>query len=455
MKKIDQVVLTNFKQHEKYIGKFEGKHFILFGLNDIGKSSILDAIKRTIGQKAKLIEPVRTGADGATISTYIFKNKEQFCLEEKFSKTSAKSRLRFYRVNGSHRDELNPPLERFYEIFGKPIDFTPLLDMDGKDQFDFFKDNIGLDLSMYDHNYDAIYDDRTMVGRQIEMLSAKLNAPELRVFDADKKQYTEEKKTEEILKNKIDLFPLMEKLSAADARDSNIKMVLQKEEQLAIRIAELEKEILLLKDSKKDCEEWHTTHPPIDRTDINAAIEEAKKTNNEVDAELRLIDQHNQMCRHVKNYINTESELLSYREKYKEKTKALSDIETEMKIRLTELPLSTLVPGLELIYKNDIEIDEKTKREKKIKKVGLMLGGLPFNRNQLSYGKLIKAIIKLAAHFNADKLNFISIGEWNLLDPNSQQEVLDFAKENPDLNVQFGIEKVDSNKEIITQLIEL
>jgi hypothetical protein len=61
----------------------------------------------------------------------------------------------------------------------------------------------------------------------------------------------------------------------------------------------------------------------------------------------------------------------------------------------------------------------------------------------------------MAAHFNADKLNFIPIRDWNLLDPVSQQELLDFATENPDLNIQFGIERVDSNTEIQTEIIEI
>lgn len=454
MKKIDKVVLTNFKKHEKYIGEFKGNHFIVFGLNGVGKTSVIDAIKRTLGQKAKVLEPITTGKDGATIQTYVINDKETYCLEERFSKGTGKSRMKFYRVKGNLKDELKPPLDRFYDIFGNPVDFTVLIDMDGDKQFDFLKDNLGFDLSVYEHNYSAVYDDRTLLGRDIDMLKAKVNDPGNTVVADDINTYTEEKKIDGLLARKVDLEPLMKEKQRAENRADSIRQVQEKDSATDRRIKELEAELTNLRATKETFAKWFEDHPPIDMKPIEDGIAGAKMINDKVDEELLTVSQHNEMYRKVQNFVSAKKQLEEKQAEYKSKTQKLSDIEVEMRRTLTQLPLSSLVPGLEIVYVNETETDERGK-EKKIVKKGLMLEGLPFNRTQHSYGKLLKSVIKMAAHFNADKLNFIPIRDWNLLDPVSQQELLDFARENPDLNIQFGIERVDSNTEIQTEIIEI
>lgn len=451
MKKIDKVVLTNFKKHEHYIGQFNGKHFIVFGLNGAGKSSVIDAIKRTFGQKAKIGEPIRTGANGATITTYVTNDDETYILEEKFVKSSGKSRLRFYQVNGESKDELTPATERFYQIFGNPVDFTPLIDMDGDKQFAFLKENLGFDLSEYESKYDAIYDDRLVLGREISNLKGKIDAPG--ITEEDLKTYTEEKTPDELLANKSDIEPLLKERQGAEQRAANIKIVNEREAANEAKIEQLEAELKALKDKKKEFAKWYKENPAIDFEPIDQLIEEAKQKNEVIDQEILSIGRHNEMYRKVQSYQCSKKELEVSEADYKTKSEQLADLETQMRNVLLELPLSTLVPGMELVNTTTIEKNDRG-RDVKVSKKGLLLEGLPFNRSQHSYGKLLKSIIKMAAHFNADKLNFIPIGDWSLLDEVSQQEVLDFANEHPELNIQFGIEKVDNNKEIQTEVIE-
>jgi DNA repair exonuclease SbcCD ATPase subunit len=453
MKKIDKLVLTNFKKHENYIGKFHGNHFVVFGLNGAGKTTVIDAIKRTFGQKAKVLEPIKQGADGATIQNYVMKDNEVYCLEEKISKTTGKGRLKFYRVNGNLKDELKPTLERFYDIFGNPIDFTELIDMNGDEQFDFLKDNLGFDLSVYEHNYRAVYEDRTLIGREVETLKGVINDPSASITDSDIETYKEPKDAAIILQGKVDLEPLLNERGAAEMRAQAIRQIQLKEEAVERRIKELQAELVNLIETKESFKGWYEANPPIDTSDIDKKIEEAKLVNIEVDQQLGAVSQHNEMYYRVRKHLSSKEDLLKKQALYNEKTKTLEDIEEDMKKTLTQLPIGSLVPGLEIVYINTTETDDKGKERKVVKK-GLMLEGLPFNRNQHSYGKLLKAVIKMAAHFNADKLNFIPIRDWNLLDPLSQQELLDFAKDNPDLNIQFGIERVDSNTELQTEIIE-
>ncbi|HET8686306.1 MAG TPA: hypothetical protein VFM18_06540, partial [Methanosarcina sp.] len=82
---------------------------------------------------------------------------------------------------------------------------------------------------------------------------------------------------------------------------------------------------------------------------------------------------------------------------------------------------------------------------------GLFLRGLPFNRMQQSYGEMLKVIVMLSKALNPDGFNYVSLGDWNLLDESNQAAVLDIAAQ---YDIQLGIEKVDNNKIVELQLIE-
>jgi hypothetical protein len=157
------------------------------------------------------------------------------------------------------------------------------------------------------------------------------------------------------------------------------------------------------------------------------------------------------MYEKVQNYKVAEIEMKRKQAEAQKLTDQLKSMQAELFERLAELPLRDVVPGMELIY----EIGEDEKGRSAVKRAGLFLEELPFHRNQHSYGKLIKCIIKLSAHYNADRLNFIPIGDWNLLDPDAQAEILALPQEHPELNIQLGIEKVDGNREIQTEIVQL
>ena len=218
-------------------------------------------------------------------------------------------------------------------------------------------------------------------------------------------------------------------------------------------ILELERQILVHKDALAECDKWMEEHPVIDKAPIEERIAKAEEHNVAIDEELKGITEWNKMFEKVQNFQLHSADLAQKQKKYAELTDRLREIDSELKNRIKEINLSEIVPGLQLVY--EVGEDPKKPGKTKVLKSGLEYEGLAFNRSQHSYGRLLKAIIKLAAHFNADKLNFIPIGDWNLLDEESQKEILDFAKENPDLNIQFAIEKVDSNREVRTQIIEI
>ena len=64
---------------------------------------------------------------------------------------------------------------------------------------------------------------------------------------------------------------------------------------------------------------------------------------------------------------------------------------------------------------------------------------------------MIKVIVLLSKALNPDGFNYVSIGDWNLLDEDNQSEVL---KLSDTLGLQLGIEKVDNSKSVEIQIIE-
>lgn len=448
-KQIDRFVLVNIMGHKRYEGNIEGKHFFLIGKNGAGKSTILQRIKRLLGIEVPNPEKIiTTGEEDGKAGLYTSViNGEKYYAEEKIGR-GGKGRIYFYKENGARKDELKPAIQRISEVVGTPTDFSSLMDLSGFNQVQFFKQNLGLNLTAYELERENAYDDRTLVGREVVKAKAKLESPELRIYQADKDTYKEKKDTAEIIarklrpdellkeKQNIETFNTSRK-NAADRHQKNLDDL----EAMIKAMAELEEKISVGK-------AWLENNPEKIVSEIDAQILAIKTHNENIDKELIGVSEWNENVEKVNNYLATEKQYENEVRKQRELTKKINDLDNELFKTLSEFKLGDIVPGLELRYKRDEETG-------KVKESGLFLEGLPFHKSQHSLGKLLISIIKLSSYFNADKLNFVTIGEWNLLDGDNQKEVFDFVRANPDLNIQLGIEKVDNNADVITEVFEL
>ncbi len=454
---IDQIVLINFKKHKDYKGEINGNHFIISGANGEGKTTVFDAIKRLIGVRDKDAnpgEPITKGAENSTIGLYLSNNGDKYYVEEKFTK--GKNALKFYKVNGGFKDELRPALERLQAVIGNPIDFSGLIDMSGLEQMEFFKTRLGLDLSIFEHKYENLYDDRTLVNREVSTMRSKLDAPELRVFEADKEEYKEYKDAADLMKQRIDLTPIQNKRSVIVAENNKIDAakdrVVNREQQIMLlndQVDELQKKIAELRNTNVEANTWLKENPPKTFTEVELETEEAHQKNENIDEEVRGVSEWNKNVDKVKNYLLTEIEYDSKKAKSDQMTRELKMLEGELLNEIKKIPVGEVVEGLELVYETE-EVNNKIK----VKRAGLLLEGLPFNRNQHSYGKMLKSLVLLSAHFNEGKLNFIPIGEWNLLDEKNQKEIIELAKQHPELGIQLGIELVNNVEKLVTEIIE-
>jgi hypothetical protein len=181
----------------------------------------------------------------------------------------------------------------------------------------------------------------------------------------------------------------------------------------------------------------------VDTADLTAKMQNAASINEGVNERIREAHEFNRLVAAAKDYSATKEAIKAAQAEYAEYTTKIKTRLGGISNMLTSLGLGDVYEGLELVY--EMSEDGKVERE------GLFLRGLPFNRRQQSYGEMVKVLILLSQAFNPDGINYAKIGDWNLLDEENAQTILDFAAAN---DVQLGIEKVDSSKEIVFQIIE-
>lgn len=453
--KIDKIVLVNYKNHEKYEQQLSGNSAILVGINGAGKTSILEAVKRCLGMVVdKPQVPIRKGSDNSKIQVYLRKEgdvEEYYVSEETYTKKDSKGRLKLYRVKDSYRDALTSPMDRLKDLIGNPVDLTPIILMNGKEQFEFlfeglFKEREGVKTLL--HDYQNLYDDRTLVNRDVAGLKTKLADPEFAVVNADIETYVEEKSITELQQKKKPLTEVLNKISDAKLKNQDRQNKITALDGLKEERKDMEEKLRLLNERITNGEKWAEENPVIELADLDLEKSKIEEENRKVDEEISQVSDHNKMVVKCTNFLKAKEELVTKETKSNDLSTKIKEKKAEVNNAIKIIPFGEIVEGLSLKY----EVDEKTG---KVSEIGLFMNDLPFHKTQQSYGELLKAIIKLTCYLNPDKLNFIPIGDYSLLDEENQKEIWEFVKNNPDLHIQIIAEKVNDNKTLITELVEL
>jgi predicted nucleic acid-binding Zn-ribbon protein len=218
----------------------------------------------------------------------------------------------------------------------------------------------------------------------------------------------------------------------AEAKSHNDKV--QRAEEARNQIVS---EIKRLQDRLKEADNWIDNNPPIDMTSINEEIAAFDDKLLAYKDEVLQIRKYNAIVDTIITYNSKKSELNEVEKSRDAIQKEMNEISNQMKSTVSSLKIEELVPELRLV--NEVDEDGNVKQ-------GLFYrtdnGLLPFNRRQISYGKVLVALVKLSSYVNAGKLNIFHVPAWESLDEESRSEILAFAEQNQDLNIQFCIEEV-------------
>ena len=438
-KTIQQIVLTNFKKHKELALKINGNSFILAGRNGSGKSSVLQAIDHMIRQSELPEEPITDGEDSGQIEVLLADDGTMYKVRRTFTKKGL-GRYELRRDAGNGRfDVLAPAQERFKEIFGNCLDLTPLIHMDGRKQIEFLQSIMESDAEYKNaiiENEALIKqytEERLVIGRQKRDLESKFNVPEFRALV----NYIGEPPVDIIsIRSKlIDTADILHKIAQANSSNTAAEYYIRTLQSIKVKDADITEalsSLIQLFDAKK-----------IDIAQIKAELKEVDASNALVEGELHEAAIRNKKIEQAKELEKDKKEIEKLSADWDAYTIKIREAAGMVGRSISRCQFGDIYDGLEMRYSVDdygIVTDQ-----------GLFLRGLPFNRMQQSYGEMIKVIVLLSKALNPDGFNYVSIGDWNLLDEDNQSEVL---KLSDTLGLQLGIEKVDNSKSVEIQIIE-
>ena len=335
-------------------------------------------------------------------------------------------------VDLSNNGELKPTAVRLQQILGESHDISSLGDMDGKDQFKFLLKILGGSTAgdNFESAYKEKYTTRRVLNKQISTAEANLKQyePSLEVMQAYKN------KGEYTVKMEIPKAPDRSALIVEQQKIINHN---EKVERAVKARDEIKAEIEKLQARLKDADSWIKDNPATDMTDINEKIAAFDDQIAEFNEGLSKVKVYNDTIDSIQAYLVGKKQIEEIVKSRDEVQTEMDELSTKMKESVSAMNIEELVPELKLV--NEVDEDGEVKQGLFYKVDG---GMLPFNRKQISYGKVLVALLKLSSFLNAGKLNIFHIPAWESLDQDSQKEVLDFAKDNDDLNIQFCIEEV-------------
>jgi len=434
--KLKAVSITNYKNIAKLSQEVNGNSFIVFGKNRQGKTSLMEVINRSslrIEPRQMADLPIKIGAKNAQTGII-------YLIEENGKRTEILVDT-VYRPSGTvmkvidlaNNGELKPPVERLQSLIGESHDISPLMDMNGKEQFEFLLKVLGGNQAAtnFEKKYDEKYQERKVLNKQIATSEANLKVicPDIDIIQANKT--TGEYGAKKPLPDQPLKDDLTKESFEAKAHNERVERAIEREKEIESQIAEL-------KEKLKTAKEWIKANPKIDMAAIDKKVADFDLKLREWQKEKDEVTFYNNTVDVLATYLTKKSELEAV-EKTRDAVKVEMDaIAKQMRESVSSLKIEDLVPELKLV--NDVDADGKVTQGLFYKEDDVNL--LPFNRRQISYGKMLVALVKLSSFVNAEKLNIFHIPAWESLDEDSRAEILKFAEDNEDLNLQFAIEEV-------------
>ena len=392
----------------------EGNMVVIGGRNAQGKSSAIDSIEYGLrGGKAMPQKPLREGEEKG----YIVIETPDLIINRTFTPTGSNLVVR-NRNNGL---KINSPQAILDKMSGD-LTFDPLAfsRMDAKKQKDVLQRLLGLDFTPLNAKRDAMFQNRTIVGREEKSLEARfVLAPRYTectvkeeesasglVAELDKMR----KFNEGIEKMKTQHSELEEKIND---NHNSIDAIKEQIAELEDKIVELGKEIT--KDSSEMAE-------------IDKEIKIMKPADtSEIEAKLSSIDSVNAMVRANKQYDLLDSEFKAKHAEVESLTEAIAKIDQEKADMIANA--KTPIEGMAFT-------DE-----------GVTYKGIPFS--QCSSAEQLKVSVAMGAAL-APELKVMLIRDGSLLDKDSMIAVKEMADK---YGLQLWIEVV-GNRDDVSVVIE-
>lgn len=424
MAKLIKLNVENFKRIQAVEIEPEGNLTIVGGMNEQGKSSLLDSISVLLqGKTTKIPEPVRKGTKKAKITGEIQKDEWDAFDDMIITRTITAAGNWYVKVQDKNGRAYKSPEGMLKQIFGEPVDPVEFVRMTSAERVETLKRITGLDFSELDQQRKDFYDERTLVGREVKQVEGSLKGFEAYYPDVPKEKVLltdllKELENRQIInknnKNtKIELDDIDVEINDGKQRIESMKLKL-KEIQDEINNAEMF--IAELYDKRIELDNEVANLVDADEQEVKDQIAKVEETNTKIDSNAKF---------------DKEAEKLEQKKsEYQALTSKIEKIDNDKQARLSEI---------------DFPIDGLSFNESDV-----LYNGLPFSEKQLSSEELLRVSFAIAIAARPNLKNIL-IREGSLLDENNLKLIGKMAE---DAGIHCFVEVVGDDAEKATILIE-
>ena len=422
MAKIVKLSIENFKRISAIEFEPKGNVSIISGLNEQGKSSLLDSISVLLqGKAAKIPEPVKRGTSKAKISGTILTDKWDSFDDMVVTRTITKAGNWYLKIEDKTGKTYKSPEGMLKKIFGTAVDVCEFIRMTPAERVEALKRITGLDFSEMDQQRKEYYDERTLVGREVKQIEGNLAGMENYGFNVEKVSIPTlledlaeiQAGNRENDKKKEELKTITGEVESAKQRIDDMREELQR---IQDKIAKAKTFYSDLIDSQLAIRKEVESLVYADETDIKDQIAKAEEINMQIDASVKF-DQE-------------QEKLETKKSEYQSLTSNIQKIDDDKQKQLSEI---------------DFPIDGLSFNESDV-----LYNDLPFNEKQLSSEELLRVSFAIAIAARPNLKNIL-IREGSLLDENNLKLIGQMAE---DAGIHVFIEVVGNDAEKATILIE-
>lgn len=406
--KITSIVLKNFKQFKDLkILRPNGGDIFLLGNNDVGKTSIVQAIFGGLKQISLPTSTIKEGETSGEIHIKIGDDVREYDVLLKLSKDK-KDELTLRTKEGAKIDV--EPVTKLKDLVGNLIyNVFELANMKPKDQIEWIQDKFNINITDLSTEYDKVYTSRRDNKRDLKKMETEVSASGLNESDFDLEE--------------VDISELTTELSEANKHNQKVALKNQALTVYAKQITEDEEEIKRIQQridaSKKEIEateKFISKNPVIDTSFIEEQIQLAGNQNAIVEKS-KGVAQKKAYLKKLQETVSTQSE-------------KLSQLKSEEQNRIST---SKLPKGFELHIPT-----EEDNRE------GLYFEGLPYSELNQSTSTIMKSSMTIQDAINPNGLKIAVLHRYESIGTQKRKDIEDFMKEH---NLQGVFELVDVSKQ--------
>jgi len=392
MAKLTKLSVENFKKITAIEFEPEGNISIISGLNEQGKSSLLDSISVLLqGKSAKIPVPVKHGTKKATIVGEIIVDSWDAFEDMIITRTITAAGNWYVKVQDKNGRAYKSPEGMLKEIFGEPIDPVEFVRMTSAERVETLKRITGLDFSDLDAKRKEYYDERVLTGREVKQIEGSVKG-----FEAYYPDVPEEKVSVTALLE--DLAMIQEGNRENDKKREGLETVAGEIESAEQHLFEMREELQRIQtkivETQLFYDDLNTNHLSIqkeveglvdaDEQEIKDQIAKVEETNTKIDSNVKF---------------DKETEKLEQKKyAYQMLTSKLQKIEDDKKEQLSKI---------------DFPVDGLSFNESDV-----LYNDLPFNEKQLSSEELLRVSFAIAIAARPNLKNIL-IREGSLLDENN------------------------------------